>query len=224
MISVVILGSISSSASLMSSMLFTCFRTHVERLLNAKICALHSDWGGEYRRLSHHIMHQGIRHRVTCPHTSQQNGIAERKHRHIVETDLALLAHSSLLARFWDEAFITACYLINRMPSRVLQNSTPLETLFHEQPDYGFLRVFGCACWLNLRPYNNHKLSFRSTQCVFLGYSSMHKGYKCLDRATCRIYISRDVVFNESLFPFAAPSTIPSSSPTTELVVCHDQL
>jgi hypothetical protein len=49
---------------------FHLFQKHVERLLNAKICALHSDWGGEYRRLSHHITHQGIRHRVTCPHTS----------------------------------------------------------------------------------------------------------------------------------------------------------
>jgi exosortase/archaeosortase len=75
-----------------------------------------------------------------------------------------------------------------------------------------------------LRPYNNHKLSFRSTQCVFLGYSSMHKGYKCLDGAIGRIYISRDVVFNESLFPFATASTISSSSPTIEPVVCHDQL
>jgi hypothetical protein len=52
----------------------------------------------------------------------------------------------------------------------------------------------------------------------------MHKGYKCLDGAISRIYISRDVVFNESLFPFATPSTISSSSPTIEPVVCHDQL
>jgi hypothetical protein len=66
--------------------------------------------------------------------------------------------------------------------------------------------------------YNNHKLSFQSTQCVFLGYNSMHKGYKCLDHATGCIYISRDVVFNESLFPFA------SSSPATEPVACNDHL
>jgi hypothetical protein len=125
---------------------FHLFQKHAERLLNAKIHALQSDWDDEYRHLSRHIMHQGIRHHVTCSHASQQNGIAQQKHRHIVKTSLALLAHSSLPIRFWDEAFITACYLINRMPSRVLQNSTPLETLFHEQPDYGFLRAFGCAC------------------------------------------------------------------------------
>jgi hypothetical protein len=141
---------------------------------------------------------------------SQQNGIAERKHRHIVKTGLALLAHSSLPVRFWDEAFLTACYLINRMLSRTLHHSTPLELLHHEKPNYHALRAFGCSCYPNLRPYNNHKLLFHSTQCVFLGYSSMHKGYKCLDRATGRIYISRDVIFDETLFPFDVPPTTPN--------------
>uniref|UniRef100_A0A8R7QTF3 Integrase catalytic domain-containing protein n=1 Tax=Triticum urartu TaxID=4572 RepID=A0A8R7QTF3_TRIUA len=89
----------------------------------------------------------GISHRVSCPHTSQQNGIAERKHRHLVETGLALLAHSSLPLRFWDEAFLTACYLINRMPTPVLNKDTPLFRLFHVQPNYSSLRIFGCACW-----------------------------------------------------------------------------
>jgi hypothetical protein len=82
----------------------------------------------------------------------------------------------------------------------------------------------GCACWPNLRPYNNHKLSFHSTQCMFLGYGSMHKGYKCLDRATGRIYISRDVVFDEPLFPFATSLPLPCSSTAHEPVACHDQL
>lgn len=65
------------------------------------------------------------------------------------------------------------------------------------------LRVFGCACWPNLRPYNTRKLAFRSKRCAFLGYSNMHKGFKCLDISTGRIYISRDVVFDEHVFPFS---------------------
>jgi histone deacetylase 1/2 len=72
--------------------------------------------------------------------------VAERKHRHLVETGLALLAHSSLPLRFWDEAFLTACYLINRMPTSVLQKDTPIHRLFKVDPDYSFLRIFGCAC------------------------------------------------------------------------------
>jgi hypothetical protein len=66
------------------------------------------------------------------------------------------------------------------------------------------LRVFGCACWPNLRPYNTRKLAFRSTKCVFLGYSPRHKGVKCLDITTGRVYVSRDVVFDENIFPFAS--------------------
>jgi hypothetical protein len=104
--------------------------------------------------------------------------------------------------KFWDEAFLTATYLINLMPSKVIDNTTPVERILGTPPDYKSLRVFGCACWPNLRPYNTRKLSFRSKQCVFLGYSPRHKGVKCLDVSTGRVYISRDVVFDESIFPF----------------------
>ena len=140
---------------------------------------------------------------MSCPHAHQQNGAAERKHRHIVEVGLSLLAHASIPLKFWDEAFLAATYLINRTPTKVLNFSTPFETLLHEKPDYSMLRVFGCACWPNLRPYNSHKLSFRSKRCVFWGYSNMHKGFKCLDVSAGRIYISRDVIFDEHVFPFS---------------------
>jgi hypothetical protein len=74
--------------------------------------------------------------------------------------------------------------------------------LFKETPNYAGLRTFGCAYWPNLQPFNTHKLQFRSKQCVFLGYSNIHKGFKCLDVAEGRVYISRDVVFDETIFPF----------------------
>jgi hypothetical protein len=64
--------------------------------------------------------------------------------------------------------------------------------------------VFGGACWPNLRPFNTRKLEFRSKQCVFLGFSNLHKGYKCLDPKDSRVYISRDVTFDEYVFPFAS--------------------
>jgi histone deacetylase 1/2 len=186
--------------------------------LDAKIKAVQSDWGGEYHKLHRYFQRTGISHRVSCPHTSQQNGIAKRKHRHLVETGLALLAHSSLPLRFWDEAFLTACYLINRMPTPVLNQDTPVHRLLKIQPDYSFLRVFGCACWPSLRKYNTRKLEFRSKLCVFLGYSLMHKGYKCLDRSSGRIFISRDVVFDESVFPFATPGVTVDVSTLAEAI------
>jgi hypothetical protein len=125
------------------------------------------------------------------------------KHRHIVEMGLSLLSHASMPLKFWDETFATTTYLINRLPSHVINFSSPFEKLFGSTLGYAWLKVFGCAYWPHFRPYNTRKLEFSSNKCVFLGYSSCHKGYKCLDVATGRVYISRDVVFDESVFPFS---------------------
>jgi hypothetical protein len=107
--------------------------------------------GGEYHRLHNQFFTSlSIAHRVSCPHTHQQNGSAKRKHRHIVETGLALLAHAGMPLKFWDEAFLTAMYLINHLPTRVLDDLSPMEQLFKSLPNYSMLKIFGCACWPHL--------------------------------------------------------------------------
>ena len=184
--------------------IFRDFQSLVERQFDTKIRSIQTDWGGEYQALSPFFKRMGISHHISCPHAHQQNGSAERKHRHIVEIGLTILAHASMPLKFWDEAFLTAVYLINRLPSRVISNDTPYFRLFGQHPDYISLRTFGCACWPHLRPYNARKLDFRSKQCVFLGYSNQHKGFKCLDPREGRVYISRDVIFDENVFPFAS--------------------
>jgi histone deacetylase 1/2 len=137
---------------------------------------------------------------VSCPHAHQQTGSVKRKHRHIVEVGLSLLSQASMPHKF---CFLTVVFLINRLPSKVINYDTPLQRLFYHDPDYSSLLTFGCACWPNLRPYNTKKLAFRSVQCVFLGYNHLHNGFKCLEVKTGRVYISRDVVFDETVFPFS---------------------
>ena len=88
----------------------------------------------------------------------QQNGAVERKHRRIVETSLALLYHANVPLHFWDDAFQTACYLINHLPTSLLHNLSPFEKLFHSSLDYSLLKIFGSAYWPNLHPYNSNKL------------------------------------------------------------------
>lgn len=138
---------------------------------------------------------------MSCPYTSQQNGRAERKHRHIVDFCLTLLAQAQMPFQYWWKAFSTAVYLINRLPSQVTQNETPYSLLLHKEPDYKLLKPFGCAYYPCLKPYNQHKLQFHTTRCVLLGYSNSHKGYTCLNSHD-RIFISRHVIFNEDHFPF----------------------
>jgi hypothetical protein len=169
----------------------------IEKLLLCKLIG-----GGEYEKLNSFFQKAGITHHVSCPHAHQQNGSAKRKHCHIVEVGLALLANASMPLKYWDEAFLTATFLINLLPSKVIDLQSPAERLLHITPNYDAVRIFGCACWPNLRPYNKRKLAFRSQRCVFLGYSPMHKGVKCLDVSTGRVYISRDVIFDENIFPF----------------------
>lgn len=78
-----------------------------------------------------------------------------------VEVGLALLANAHMPLKFWDEAFLTATYLINILPTRVLDLKTATEVLLKTKPDYSSLRIFGCACWPNLRPFNSRKVEFR---------------------------------------------------------------
>lgn len=120
---------------------------------------------------------------------------------------------------YWDDAFSTAVYLINRLPISVLNGRIPMFLLTNKMPDPSSLKSFGCLCFPYLRPYNNYKLAFRSTPCTFIGYSDKHKGYKCIS-STGRLYISRHVRFNESSFPFKTHNTgssVSSKSTSTNL-------
>src|SRR3954462_13651844 len=111
-----------------------------------------------------------------------------------------LLFTSHVPLRHWPEAISTAVYLINQLPSYKLQWSSPYSRLFGQPPSYSELRVFGCACYPYLGDYLTNKLLPRTNECVFLGYSIQHKGFKCFDRKTGRVYISLNVRFNEDHF------------------------
>lgn len=173
---------------------------------------MQSDWGGEFQGLSGFLKENGIHHRVSCPHTPQQNGLAERKHRHIVETGLALLSQAGMSPSFWDDAFVTAVHLINRLPSQTINMASPFQKLYNKQPDYSSLKIFGCLCYPLTRPYNKSKLQFRSQAATFLGYSSTHKGYKAL-LPQGRLIISRDIIFDETYFSFQTPHLKGTHSP-----------
>ncbi|KAL5563628.1 hypothetical protein UlMin_033375 [Ulmus minor] len=198
---------------------FLQFKTLVENQFERKIKCVQSDMGGEYRKFSEFVKQNGVTFRHPCPHTLAQNGRAERKHRHITETGLTLLAQACMPTRFWWEAFQTSTFLINRLPTPVLKDLTPLEKMSGKLPDYKALKTFGCACFPCLRPYPTHKFQFHSTKCVFLGYSESHKGYKCLS-STGRIYISRHVIFNELEFPFKI-GFLNTKEPPTNIVITN---
>ncbi|KAJ3691742.1 hypothetical protein LUZ61_020906 [Rhynchospora tenuis] len=176
---------------------FSLFKSQAENLLNTSIKTLRTDGGTEYKPVA--TKFPQIQHQTSCPYTPQQNGKAERKHRNIVELALAIMSQSSIPTLYWDEIFSNVVYLINRLPSNM---DIPYKKLFHKDPDFTFLKVLGCLCFPLTRPYNAHKLEQRSLPCVFIGYAKSQKGYRCLHLPTNRIYISRNVLFDEHTFPF----------------------
>ena len=161
--------------------IFPKFKATVENYFKKTIVSLYSDNGGEYIGLKNYLAAHGISHLTTPPHTPQHNGMAERRHRHITNTGLTMLHQASLPLSFWPYAFQTATYLINRLPTPILQLKSPFESLFGDIPNYLKLRVFGCLCYPWLRPYVKHKLEPRSRPCVFLGYSLTQSAYYCFD-------------------------------------------
>ncbi|KAJ9672576.1 hypothetical protein PVL29_025979 [Vitis rotundifolia] len=198
--------------------IFQKFYAEIQTQFNISIRVLRSDNAREYfsAPFTSFMSHHGILHQSSCAHTPQQNGVAERKNRHLVETARTILLHSNVPFRFWGDAVLTACYLINRMPSSILHDQIPHSLLFPDQPLY-FLppRVFGCTCFVHILTPGQDKLSAKAMKCLFVGYSRLQKGYRCYSLETHRYFISADVTFFEDS-PFF--STTSESLPISEVL------
>jgi hypothetical protein len=196
---------------------FQQFKIMVEKHYHSSIHFLRTDCGGEFtsNAFNSFCANTGIIHHLTCPHTPQQNGVAERKHRHLVQCALALLSQSGLPLSYWSYALPTATHLINKLPTPLLNMSSPWEQLHTVKPDLSYLKTFGCKCFPLLSPYNTHKLQPKTTPCIFLGYPPTTKGYMCQDPITKKLYISRHVLFNETEFPALELPDIPTAPQTS---------
>lgn len=150
----------------------------------------------------HFFNDHGTYFQHSCTNTPQQNGVVERKHRHLLNVGRALRFQANIPLTFWGESIQTACYLINRLPTPLLSRTTPYKLLHHKPPIYSHFRVFGCLCYAtNLTPI--HKFDVRARRCIFIGYPLGQKGYRVYDLETKKIFTSRDVVFHEHVFPFS---------------------
>jgi len=112
----------------------------------------------------------------SCVDTPQQNEREERKHRHILNVARALRFQANLPIQFWGECVLTAAYLINKTPSRLLKGRSPYEVLFNCKPSYSEIRVFYALCFARHNPRIKDKFASRSKKCVFLGYPFGKKG------------------------------------------------
>ena len=213
------------------SHIFPTFITHVQTQYNAKLKAIRTDNAPELR-FTDLITKYGLTHYFSCAYTPQQNSVVERKHQHLLNVAKALLFQSNIHLSYWSDCVVTAAFLINRLPSPLLNNKSPYELLLKKIPDYNVLRAFGCLCYVSTHAKDRHKFSPRARASVFLGYPFGYKGYKVLNLDTRSVSISRNVVFHETIFPLrddsshvfgffshiilpASASYVPESTPTT---------
>ena len=163
------------------SEVFSCFQLFHKMIctqFDTKIKILRTDNGTEYmnKNFDAYLESNGIIHQTSCPYTSAQNGVAERKNRHLLEVARSLMFTMNLPKPYWGDAILVAAYLINRMPLKTLDFQSPLEALKGKNEYIVPPKVFGCVCFVHTK--NAGKLDPRALKCVFIGYSPTQKGYK----------------------------------------------
>ena len=177
---------------------FLVWKKMVENQTGRKTKVLRSDNGTEYRndQFSYFCKKEGISRHFTVRDTPQQNGVAERMNRTLLEKVRCMLSNAGLDKQFWAEAVMYASHLINRLPSATLNSKTPLE-VWSGKPinDYDTLHVFGFTAYYHVK---ESMLDPRAKKALFMGVTSGVKGYRLWCLSLKKIISSRDVTFDES--------------------------
>lgn len=168
----------------------------VENQLNRNVKCLRTDNGLEFcnSAFDNFCKTHGIERHRTCAYTSQQNGVAERMNRTIMEKVRCLLSETGLEEKFWAEAAATSVYLINRTPSSAIDLNIPEELWLGKVPGYKHLRRFGSVVYVHV---DQGKLRPRALKGIFIGYPTGVKGYKIWLLEDRKVVVSRNAVFRE---------------------------
>jgi len=163
----------------------------VEKSLGQTLRTLCTDNGGEFTsgKFEEYLKKEEIKHELTIPKCPQQNGVAERLNRKLVEIIRLMLVDLILPKSFWAEALATVVYLQYCNPTGVLEGKIPFEALFGVKPKVGHLliRVFACTAYPLIPKDERQKLDDNAGKCIFAGYSTNRKGYHLCDQSSCRI-------------------------------------
>nr|GEV13094.1 hypothetical protein [Tanacetum cinerariifolium] len=176
-----------------TSPILQTFITGLENQLSLKVKIIRSDNGTEFKN---HALNQfcgmkGIKREFSVPRTPQQNDIAKRKNKTLIEAARTMLADSLLPIPFWAEAVNTACYVYNRVLETKPQNKTPYELLHGRTPSIKFMRPFGCPVTILNTLYSLGKFNRKVNEGFSVGYSVSSKAF--------RVFNSRTHIIQETL-------------------------
>ena len=177
---------------------FESFRVTAETTTGKKVCRIRTDRAYESAAWDDYCQRLGITHEFTAPYSSAQNGLAERAIRTTIDDVRTLLRDSGLGHSYWAEAAAYSIQTRNLIPSRRHPGRIPMESFSGKRQGVAHLRVFGAKCWAKTpTAHGDSKLDPRSTECRLLGYASGSGNYKVQDVVSRRVFVSRNVVFEE---------------------------
>jgi Reverse transcriptase (RNA-dependent DNA polymerase)/Integrase core domain/GAG-pre-integrase domain len=177
--------------------IFVQFKTLVELESGHRIKTIRCDNASEYKSLGDRISRiYGLQFEYTTVYTPEQNGVAERLNRTLVQLARGMLLGSGLPIRFWEDAITTACYLRNRAPIGP-KRATPEEAYSGKKPYIGHLRVFGCRAYAHIPKETRNKLEPNAVVTCLVGYMRTSRQYKLYDPIKGRIIVATAPVFSE---------------------------
>ncbi|KAJ9544417.1 hypothetical protein OSB04_024124 [Centaurea solstitialis] len=183
------------------------FVRKMEKLNNLTVRSIRSDHGTEFKNstLETFFDQKGISQNFSSVRTAQQNGVAERRNRTLIEAARSMLSEANLATQFWAEAVNTACYTQNRSLIVKRFRRTPYELFRNRKPSIEHLHIFGCVCYILNNKDNLGKFDSKSDDGIFLGYSSISKTYRVFNKRRQTIEETILVKFDESGPTFPHP-------------------
>ena len=175
----------------------------LQRFHHPRIRRLHSDNGTEFDNtiMKDYCRKEGITQTFSAPGVPQQNGLAERSNKTIIEGARSLLFAAELSRGYWPYAMKTKVYVMNRSPARSNKHYlSPYQKMFGKSPDLRHLRIFGCPGFAVKDTTRKTKLDSRAQPCIFLGYTSYGSNYVVLFTKTRVISTVRTINLDESGF------------------------
>jgi len=179
--------------------MFRDYKALVEKQTGKQIKTFRSNDGEEftYSDFIDFCKEAGIRKETNVPYNPEQNGVAKRKNRTIIEA-VKVMLHDQKLPKFlWGEVANTIVYVQNISPHRALNNKTPKEVLTSEKPEVGHLRIIGYLVYFHVPKEKNNKLEALGKKGMFVGYCENSKAYRMYALGERNIELRRDVTFDE---------------------------
>ncbi|GKE38773.1 putative ribonuclease H-like domain-containing protein [Tanacetum coccineum] len=183
-----------------TSAILKTFITGIENLIDLRVKVIRCDNRAEFKN---NVMNQfcemkGIKREFSVARTLQQNGIAEKKNRTLIEAARTMLANSKLPTTFWAETINTACYVQNRVLVIKPHNKTPYELFLGRIPALGFMRPFGCPVTILNTKDHLGKFNGKADEGFFVGYSTNTKAFRVFNSRTRIVEENLHVQFSEN--------------------------